>query len=202
MDTRASRSVLLILLCLSFDSFVHPLVKQDLRIGSSAFSDFCMKLDSQIRKIKNKKIDEAQFLKKNPRQVKRAQNVPKTRFLMFWQKYKPYVLGYILLEYASTNGLLTFCKNHMFGKNLVLGLKTSKPISMLDSLNYNISQTSWSMKLRFYMWLDIRRSNKFTQVGVVRYVYACPELWHIVSQLHLRKGLSYAVVSLHVVRDP
>ena len=48
------------------------------------------------------------------------------------------------LEYKGTNGLLTFCKNHVFGKNLVLiyGPKTSKPIRMQDSSNYNISQTS------------------------------------------------------------
>ena len=38
---------------------------------------------------------------------------------------KPYPLGYIyafLLQYESVNGILTFSKNKMFGKNLVLQL--------------------------------------------------------------------------------
>ena len=41
---------------------------------------------------------------------------------------------------------------------------------MQDFLNYSISQKIWGRKLIFCMWLDIYRSNKFTQsfqVGVV-----------------------------------
>ena len=80
---------------------------------------------------------------------------------------------------------------------LSYGAKTSRPIRMYDSLNYNISQTSWDMKLNSC----IKFFQSF-QVGVVRHAQACPKLCQIMSQLHLKKESSYKVISLHVVRDP
>lgn len=56
-----------------------------------------------------------------------------------------------------------------------------------DSLNFNISETSWGMKLNFCMSLDIHRCNKYAQyfqVGVARYEWAYLKLSQIVSQLH------------------
>ena len=57
--------------------------------------------------------------------------------------------------------------------------KTSRPIRMQDSLNYNNSQTSWDMKLNFCMWLDVHRSNAIQsfQVGVVRHTWNPPPLY-------------------------
>ena len=55
-----------------------------------------------------------------------------------------------------------------------------------DSLNYNISETSWGMKLNFCVWLRI--SNKLIQsfqMGVVSNPWLCPNLYQIVSQVHL-----------------
>lgn len=70
-------------------------------------------------------------------------------------------------------------------------------ITMQDSLKYNIPQTSWSMKLKFCILLDIYRSNNFTQsfqMGLVRHPWACPELCEIMS--HLKNELSYKVFCL------
>ena len=44
---------------------------------------------------------------------------------------------------------------------LSYGAKTSRPIRMYDSLNYNISQTSWDMKLNSCMWLEILGATNF-----------------------------------------
>ena len=58
------------------------------------------------------------FEKKSGR-VMSDQRVPKMSFLGFQQKSNHlYVL--VLLEYESTNSLLTFCKYHMSEKNLVM----------------------------------------------------------------------------------
>ena len=41
--------------------------------------------------------------------------------MMFWGfSQKSNSLNPFLLEHESTASILTFCKNHMFGKNLVL----------------------------------------------------------------------------------
>ena len=85
------------------------------------------------------------------------------------------------------------------GKNgfMSYGPKTSWLITMQDSLKYNISQTSWGMKLKFCILLNIYRNNNFTQsfrMGLVRYPWACPELCEIMS--HLKNELSYKVFCL------
>ena len=85
------------------------------------------------------------------------------------------------------------------GKNGLMsyGPKASWLIIMQDSLKYNISQTSWGMKLKFCILLDIYRNNNFTQsfrMGLVRYPWACPELCEIMS--HLKNELSYKVFCL------
>ena len=68
-----------------------------------------------------------------------------------------------LLDCECANGLLTFTK--CLGKIWILsyGPKISRSIRMWDSLNHSVSQTSSDMKLDFCMWLDMHRSNKFTQ---------------------------------------
>ena len=90
--------------------------------------------------------------------------------------------GYVhfLLEYESTVDILTFCKIACLDKIWLLSCpKTSRPIRMQDSLNYNNSQTSWDMKLNFCMWLDVHRSNAIQsfQVGVVRHTWNPPPLY-------------------------
>ena len=48
----------------------------------------------------------------------KKKNSPKMMFWGFSQKSNS--LNPFLLEHESTASILTFCKNHMFGKNLVL----------------------------------------------------------------------------------
>ena len=72
----------------------------------------------------NKKIGRSQFLKKRLDELdlegsKSSEIGPKTRFLGYWQKSYPFI---ILLQYEKGNGLLTFCKNNKFRKNLVTEL--------------------------------------------------------------------------------
>ena len=38
-----------------------------------------------------------------------------------------------------------------------------KPLGLLDSLNYDISQMSGGMNVSYCMWLDIYRNNKLSQ---------------------------------------
>ena len=61
-----------------------------------------------------------------------------------WGFDKNLIHSYVrfLLEYESTNGLLTSCKKYMFEKNLVL---------VELSLGAETLQTSWGMKLNFCM---------------------------------------------------
>ena len=113
-------------------------------------------------------------------------------FLGFWQHSYPLICIFFTWN-GSTNGLLT-SKTACLRKIWFLSYVT---IRMQASLNYNISQTSWVMKLNFCMWLDIHRRNKFTkafQLVVVRHVRACPKLCRILSQLHLKNKLSYKLI--------
>ena len=117
----------------------------------------------------------------------------------FWPRSNPFICTF-LLQYEVNIGLLTFCQNHMFGKNLFLkcGPKTSRP--MWNSSNCNISQTSWGMKLRFCKWLDIHGSSKYesVHVGMVRNAWPSQKWWQIVSQFYRNNELSYAVNFLNL----
>ena len=44
---------------------------------------------------------------------------------------------------------------------MIYGPKAWKQIRMLDSLNYNISQKTWGMKLGFWIWLEVQESTKY-----------------------------------------
>ena len=57
-----------------------------------------------------------------------------------------------------------FYQNHMSGKISFLSYekKTSRPIRIQDSLNCNISKTSWYLSLNLYMWPPIHRINKYS----------------------------------------
>ena len=83
--------------------FVCPTTK-DLRIYSSVFLIFYMKLDS----CKVRKVTKCNLWKNVPT----SQEGPKTKFLGVFDEYLTYSHVLFLLEYESTNGLLTFCKNH------------------------------------------------------------------------------------------
>ena len=122
MNIRRSESALWIWLCLS----VRPFATENLRIGLSVFLIFCIKL--QRHKIK--KVRDPNFEKKFLR-VRRVQTVPKMKFLGFRKKLT-HSYEFFLLHYESTNFLLTFCKNHIIARNLVLssGPKTSRTVKM------------------------------------------------------------------------
>ena len=156
------------------------------------FLIFCIKLDSQnVRK----KWANPQFWKKS-HWVKWSQKIPKMNekwgFFRVLTTFSSINMYFFLLENGSTNGLLT-SKTACLRKIWFLSYVT---IRMQASLNYNISQTSWVMKLNFCMWLDIHRRNKFTkafQLVVVRHVRACPKLCKFLSQLDLKNKLSIGI---------
>ena len=86
-----------------------------------------MKLERQ-----RKKNDGAQHLRKSG-QLRRVQKVPKMTPKGFgFDKNLNYscVLFFMcsFFRYESTNGYLTFCKNHMSGKNLTLEFFGQKPL--------------------------------------------------------------------------
>ena len=62
-------------------------------------------------------------------------------------------LYFFLLQYESTKGLLTFCKNHITGKiwHWSNSQESFRPIRMHGSLNCNITKTKSDMKLNFCM---------------------------------------------------
>ena len=63
-----------------------------------------------------------------------------------------------LLQYKCTNGILTFCKNNMFGKNLFLELWSE---NLLTNQNVALFKLQYlTNKLNFSLWLDIHESNK------------------------------------------
>ena len=72
--------------------------------------------------------------------------VPKVRFLGFWQKSYPFRYAF-LLQQEVPMFFLYFLPKHVC-KNLILEL-WSKNLRMQDSLNRNISQKTWGMKLNF-----------------------------------------------------
>ena len=60
----------------------------------------------------------------------------------------------------------------------------SRPIRIQDSLNCNMSETSWGMKLTFCSWISTHRNNRYSrtfQIGVLRKGWACQKRWQILS---------------------
>ena len=143
----------------------RPFATQELRTGSLVLPDFL----HEVRWSQTKKLDEAWFLKKWPdgsRGPKKSQKWGYRCFdkdlihsiiffILQWQRSYPFNLFFIL-QYESTNDVLTLCKSWCLGKIWFLkhGRKASRLVRMEDSLNYNISLTSWDMKLNFCMWLE------------------------------------------------
>ena len=134
--------------------FIHLLIslftKQNLENGSSVFSDFL----HEVRHLKSKKMADPD-LPYGSRGDKKSKTWHKNEVFgvaVFRVLTKVLPINvYFLLEYEGTNGLLTFSKNPIFRKNLVLELcsRSSRPIRMQDFLIYNISKTSSGMKLNF-----------------------------------------------------
>ena len=105
-----------------------------------------------------------------------------------------YVLFYFIMKALMVFQLST--KTACLGKIWFLsyGPKISRPVRIQVSLNCNISQTKWVMKVNSFTWLEIYRSNKYSwslQVGVVRHAWTWSKWWKIVSQLYLKNNLSY-----------
>ena len=67
--------------------------------------------------------------------LKKCQNDPKIRFLGFLQKSNPFRCGFVL-RYENANCILTFCKNLLFGKNLVLELWSKNQNTEFFKLQY------------------------------------------------------------------
>ena len=72
-----------------------------------------------------------------------------------------------MLSYFNTKCqcfFLYFLPKQHVCKNLVLEL-WSKNLRMQDSLNHNISQKTWGMKLNFWIWLEVQESTKYWLVA-------------------------------------
>ena len=129
---------------------VHPFVhlqRKTSKLTHQISLIFCMKLDNH-----KDNHSKAQFLKKSQYgRVMREQKVQKmVQKWGFWGFDNSRMYSYVpfLLEYVSANGILTLWRNHMSGKNLAF--KTSRPIRMQYSLNYNISQ-----RIKVWNWFFV-----------------------------------------------
>ena len=87
---------------------------------------------------------------------KSPQNGSKMRVLAFWKKYDIFRHAF-LFHYESANGLLTFCKDKMFGKNPILEL-WSKNLKTYQNARF-IKLQYLTNKLRYEVeFLDVNRS--------------------------------------------
>ena len=146
LGTYFSRSVLLIWL----HSFSHLRGMQDLWIISCFF----------FHKVWHHKVKltDPNFCKFRGLGLK-GLKAPKIRFLGFWQKPYPFRYAF-LFQYEVPMFFLYFLPKQHVCKSLVLEL-WSKNLRMQDSLNHNISQKTWGIKLNFWIWLDARESAKY-----------------------------------------
>ena len=98
--------------------FFFPYIRfQDRLI--SFFLIFFNKVSNKVRKVA--KPDFWKKVLTGQKDPKSAWNGPKIRFLGFLEKFDSFICTFSL-ECESFNGFLTFCKNHITGKNLVLEL--------------------------------------------------------------------------------
>ena len=147
--THLSMSVLLIWLY----SFSHLPGMQDL--WTISFSFFSMKFHI----IKWEKWRIPIFANKFRGLGLEGLKVAKIRFLGFWQKSYPFRYAF-LLQHEAPMFFLYFLPKQYVCISLVLDL-WSKNLRMQDSLNHNISQKTWGMKLNFWAWLEVQESTKY-----------------------------------------
>ena len=133
---------------------------------------------------------------------------PKNKVFGVLTKILSIHMYFFWLKYERSNGLLLSAKTKCLGKIWLFSydIITYWPIRMQDSLNYNISQTTWGLNLNFCMWLDIHGSNKFAQtfrVGVVEHACACPKVMPNFESASSQEWVErkYASWFLHVVTD-
>lgn len=118
---------------------------------------FCMKLG--IHKVKKVTI---QFFEKKSWRVRRTlkvQKQPRNGVLELLIKMQSNHVSTFLIEYQSTNALLTFCRNSMRGKNLVLELGPKNLLRCETELLYLIrplftGATNLCSQFR-WMWSDL-----------------------------------------------
>ena len=114
------------------------------------------------------------------------------RFWGFWQKSNQFICT-ILLEYESTYRFSnSLQKLHDWKKiwSCCNGQEPIRPIRMRNSLNCNISKTSWGMKFDFCLWWGIHWNQQiypFISSGCGR---ACQKLCKIATQLYRKNVLS------------
>ena len=114
------------------------------------------------------------------------------RFWGFWQKSNQFICT-ILLEYESTYRFSnSLQKLHDWKKiwSCCNCQEPIRPIRMRNSLNCNISKTSWGMKFDFCLWWGIHWNQQiypFISSGCGR---ACQKLCKIATQLYRKNVLS------------
>ena len=143
--------------------FVRPSVFSQRQISELAhqFSIiFCMTLQSH--KLKN--VMDCDFWEK----IGTVKDLKMARKWDSWVFYRNPIYLHTLfkIQYESTNCLVAFCENHIFyweksGSSSYCP-KTSRLIRMQDSLNYNVSQMSWVMKMNSFMGLDFHKSSIYS----------------------------------------
>ena len=148
----------------------------DVRIGSSFFSDFLREGSHKVRDLTKPDFWHFKSYVGSAGPKKVPKMTPKMRVLRVLTKIKS-----IHMYFFYLNGKVpivfwlsakTSCPRKIFF--LSHGPKIVRPIRIQYSSNYSV---------RFCIWLQTHRSNKFTQsfqVGVVRSAWACSKLCQIV----------------------
>ena len=119
----------------------------------------------------------------------------KMRFFGFWQKSSPFIffVFYLVMKVLLVFQLST--KAACLGKIWFLRyvFKTSRPIRMQDSLNCNISQTSWDLNLSFCLWLTSIKQPIHSVISNESdgQAWACSMFRQNMSQLHFKDEVGF-----------
>ena len=148
LKTCARGNVLWIWFCQSISLFIHP-EPRITEMVHQVFLNFCVKWGSH----KVRKVTKPVFFKKNQKDLQSPKNGPKVRFLCFWQISYLFICTFFTLLWNSLKKLHV---QEKFGSWVMV----QKPLNRSKhSLNHNILQTSWGIRLNFCMcWSKNYRS--------------------------------------------
>ena len=123
--------------------------------------------------------------------------------LGFWSFDKKLSIRmYFLLEYESTNGVLTFCKNNISRKNFILELRSknlwNNQTARFFKLQYLTIKLRYEVEFKYvFIHSQKQRSQPVISSG---YGQTCPKLLKSAIQLYLMNEFRYEVDFLYVIR--
>ena len=164
---------MVLFLCLFICPSVSLLVTQDLRIELSVFLILIFFKLNKVRKVA--RLD---FWKNVPLVQESPKNSKIAPQSGFWGFDKNLIHVYVLfiLYYESTSSLLTFCENHMPGKNFVLEYRPK---------NLHTNQNEGFLKLQ-YLAMEFVVCRRFEHPPLVdtpsSTLYGCPPLFIFFSK--------------------